>query len=105
MAKGSLSDHIYKSREIGNDLKWDQKLNICLGATRGLDYLHTGTQHSIIHRDLKSSSILLDENYVAKKEDFGYCKMSATTNNTFIGISTDLKSTNSYLDPEYFFTR
>ncbi|XP_047314765.1 receptor-like protein kinase FERONIA [Impatiens glandulifera] len=105
MAKGSLADHVYMSREIENDLKWDQKLNICLGAARGLDYLHTGTQHSIIHRDVKSSSILLDGNYVAKIADFGFCKMSATTNDTFTGISTDLKGTNGYLDPEYFFTR
>ncbi|KAG8372991.1 hypothetical protein BUALT_Bualt12G0124600 [Buddleja alternifolia] len=99
MSSGTLADHLYKLARKSNNcssLSWKQRLEICIGAGRGLDYLHTG--HGVIHRDVKASNILLDENFVAKVSDFGLAK-------TEDGDSTKLKGTFGYFDPDYFKTR
>ncbi|KAI3759146.1 hypothetical protein L6452_06726 [Arctium lappa] len=102
MPEGSLADHLHKG---GSPLSWLQLLKICIGAARGLDYLHTGTgtQHGIIHRDVKSSNVLLDKNFAAKISDFGLAKIGPT-NQTRTHVSTMVKGTFGYLDPCYVYT-
>ncbi|KAJ0718359.1 putative protein kinase RLK-Pelle-RLCK-VIIa-2 family [Helianthus annuus] len=111
MPNGSLEDHLHKKRANTSSyspLSWIQRLNICIDAARGLDYLHTGTgvQHRVIHRDVKSSNILLDENLVSKIADFGLSRItpasqSGATTNVYTG---QIVSTFGYMDAEYFST-
>ncbi|KAM0029847.1 putative protein kinase RLK-Pelle-CrRLK1L-1 family [Helianthus debilis subsp. tardiflorus] len=95
MHNGSLFDHLHKK---GTILTWPQRLKICIGAAHGLDYLHTGTstQHKVIHGDVKSSNILLDQNYAAKIADFGFAKVGPT-NQTHTHVSTTVKGTFGYI--------
>lgn len=95
-------DKYFSSTESTNNLIWRLRLQICLDAACGLEFLHNGVgeHYRIIHRDIKSSNILLGHNLVGKISDFGLSRIGpANLQATF--VMTRVAGTLEYVDPQY----
>ncbi|XP_062171198.1 probable LRR receptor-like serine/threonine-protein kinase At1g06840 [Alnus glutinosa] len=105
MSNGTLRDHLSaKSKE---PLSFAMRLRISLESAKGILYLHTEANPPLFHRDIKASNILLDSKYTAKVADFGLSRLAPIPNIEGIvpaHISTIVKGTPGYVDPEYFLT-
>ncbi|XP_072992987.1 receptor-like kinase TMK3 [Typha latifolia] len=102
MDQGALSKHLFQWKQHNMEpLSWKKRLNIALDVARGMEYLHSLANQCFIHRDLKSSNILLDNDYRAKVSDFGLVKLAPDGKNS---VATRLAGTFGYLAPEYAVT-
>nr|CAD1840948.1 unnamed protein product [Ananas comosus var. bracteatus] len=98
MENGSLDYWLHERADGGSLLKWEMRLRIAQGSARGLAYLHKICEPNIIHRDVKSSNILLDEKFEAHLADFGLSRLIRPYDTH---VTTDLVGTLGYIPPEY----
>ncbi|KAJ9568472.1 hypothetical protein OSB04_004438 [Centaurea solstitialis] len=97
---GSVESHLHGADKIA-PLNWCARMKIALGAARGLAYLHEDSSPRVIHRDFKSSNILLENDFTPKVSDFG---LARTALDGHKHISTHVMGTFGYLAPEYAMT-
>ncbi|XP_052172337.1 probable serine/threonine-protein kinase PBL28 [Diospyros lotus] len=99
MHKGNLQDHLNGIAERKMD--WPLRLKVAIGAARGLAYLHSGSAVGIpiVHRDFKSTNILLSSNFEAKISDFGLAKLMPEGQEIY--VTARVLGTFGYFDPEY----
>ncbi|XP_076899705.1 calmodulin-binding receptor-like cytoplasmic kinase 1 [Bidens hawaiensis] len=98
---GNLRDHLDGTR--GNGLEMGERLDILIDVAHAVTYLHTYTDQPIIHRDIKSPNILISDKLRAKVTDFGFARVKIEDPEA-THISTQVKGTAGYLDPEYLNT-
>lgn len=102
MSNGSLHDFLFGNSKRA--LSWLERLNIIVGSAEGLEYLHKGCSPAIIHRDIKTSNILLNDEMVAKISDFGISRATffQSNKNSKPEMVTRVQGSYGYLDPEHF---
>ncbi|KAB2620663.1 wall-associated receptor kinase 3-like [Pyrus ussuriensis x Pyrus communis] len=98
---GALFEHIHGKKRKGSSFSLELRLQIAAETAGALAYLHSSALMQIIHRDVKTANILLDENYTAKVSDFGASRLIPLDQ---AQLATLVQGTFGYLDPEYFLT-
>ncbi|KAM5564367.1 protein kinase STUNTED [Rosa sericea] len=100
LSRGSLEENLHGSKKDPNAFGWNERYKVAVGVAEALDYLHSGSAQPVIHRDVKSSNILLSDDFEPQLSDFGLAKWAPTSSSHI--TCTDVAGTFGYLAPEYF---
>ncbi|CAI0461855.1 unnamed protein product [Linum tenue] len=99
LSRGSLEENLHGIKKDVRTFGWQERHKVAVGVAEALDYLHNHCDHPVIHRDVKSSNVLLSDDFEPQLSDFGLaCWMSSLTE----GPNSDIVGTFGYLAPEYF---
>ncbi|KAL5755407.1 hypothetical protein ACOSP7_023627 [Xanthoceras sorbifolium] len=100
LSRGSLEENLHGNKNDENAFGWRERYNVAVGVAEALDYMHNSSDQSVIHKDVKSSNILLSDDFEPQLSDFGLAsRVSASSSNL---TCTDVAGTFGYLAPEYF---
>lgn len=100
LSRGSLEENLHGSKKDPIAFGWNERYKVAVGVAEALDYLHNGSAQPVIHRDVKSSNILLSDDFEPQLSDFGLAKWASTSSSHI--TCTDVAGTFGYLAPEYF---
>ncbi|KAG8633206.1 cysteine-rich receptor-like protein kinase 26 [Manihot esculenta] len=100
LSRGSLEENLHGKRKDSLAFGWSERYKVAVGIAGALNYLHNETSQPVIHRDVKSSNILLSDDFDPQLSDFGLAKWTSTSSSHI--ICTDVAGTFGYLAPEYF---
>lgn len=98
---GSLEETLHGKQKEKHVLSWEERFNIAIGVAEALDYLHNRCHKPVIHRDVKTSNVLLSDELQPQLSDFGLSMWGPTTSSRY-SIQGDVVGTFGYLAPEYF---
>ncbi|RDX88967.1 Receptor-like cytosolic serine/threonine-protein kinase RBK2, partial [Mucuna pruriens] len=100
LSRGSLEENLHGNKKNPLVFGWTERYNVAMGVAEALEYLHNNEGQSVIHRDIKSSNVLLSEDFEPQLSDFGLAKWASTSSSHI--ICTDVAGTFGYMAPEYF---
>uniref|UniRef100_A0A0R0GHV6 Protein kinase domain-containing protein n=1 Tax=Glycine max TaxID=3847 RepID=A0A0R0GHV6_SOYBN len=100
LSRGSLEENLHGNKKNPLVFGWTERYKVAMGVAEALEYLHNNEGQSVIHRDVKSSNVLLSEDFEPQLSDFGLAKWASTSSSHI--ICTDVAGTFGYMAPEYF---
>ncbi|CAJ1974808.1 unnamed protein product [Sphenostylis stenocarpa] len=99
LSRGSLEENLHGNKADCSGFGWQERYKVAVGVAEALDYLHNGCAQAVIHRDVKSSNILLSDDFEPQLSDFGLASWGSSSSHV---NCTDVAGTFGYLAPEYF---
>ncbi|XP_022750904.1 probable receptor-like protein kinase At5g18500 isoform X2 [Durio zibethinus] len=100
LSRGSLEENLHGNKKDRNAFGWQERYKVAVGVAEALDYLHNGCEQPVIHRDVKSSNVLLSDDFEPQLSDFGLASQLSSSVSHM--TCTDVAGTFGYLAPEYF---